>query len=267
MSWEIYTPPTAEPIHLDEAKKHLVVDHTGDDVLIAGLITTARHSVENELRRQLVAATVKYRLDAFPREINLPRPPLMEVSSITYVDTAGDTQTLASTEYTVDKYTEISRVIPAWTKAWPATRGIPNSVTVTAICGYAVPFTAATSDTITISGLEPTDADKYRLSVSGGATKALPSPLAINTDYYIISATGATCEFSTTSGGDAVTITDTGTGLFFLGEIPQPIVQALKIIVGHLYEHRELVVTGQTVTKIPSSAQMLLSPYRTFWSD
>ena len=267
MSWEIYTPPTAEPIHLDEAKKHLVIDHTGDDILIAGLITSARHIVESDIRRQLVAATIKYRLDSFPREFNLPCPPLTEVSSIIYVDTAGDTQTLAATEYTVDKYPEISRIIPAWTKSWPATRGIPNSVTVTAVCGYAAPFTAATSDTITISGLEPTDTDKYRLSVSGGEDAALPSPLAINTDYYIISATGATCEFSTTEGGDAVTITDTGTGTFYLGVIPKPIIQAMKIIIGHLYEHREMIVIGTIVRPIPSSAASLLSPYRTFWSD
>lgn len=39
-----------------------------------------------------------------------------------------------------------------------------------------------------------------------------PSPISAGVPYYIINASGTTFEISTTSGGSAVDITDTGTG-------------------------------------------------------
>jgi hypothetical protein len=44
------------------------------------------------------------------------------------------------------------------------------------------------------------------------STTTLPDPLAADTDYYIISATTNTFKVSTTRGGSAVDLTDTGTG-------------------------------------------------------
>lgn len=46
--------------------------------------------------------------------------------------------------------------------------------------------------------------------------------------------------------------------------VPQPVMQALRILVAHYYEHRELVVTGTTVNELPMAVKALLAPYRCF---
>lgn len=44
--------------------------------------------------------------------------------------------------------------------------------------------------------------------------------------------------------------------------IPEPIKQALLIMVAHWYEHREPVIVGTNVAEVPMSARTLLAPYR-----
>lgn len=44
--------------------------------------------------------------------------------------------------------------------------------------------------------------------------------------------------------------------------VPQPIVQAIYMIIGHLYENRQDVVTGTQVNEIPLASRYLLEPYR-----
>lgn len=81
----------------------------------------------------------------------------------------------------------------------------------------SVRFTAATDDTITlVSGFSPihTFADDDRVYVSTSDT--LPSPLSSTTTYYVISSAGTTFKLSTSSGGAAVNITDTGTGTHYI---------------------------------------------------
>ena len=81
------------------------------DPLIARFITTARQLAEIELGRYLITQTVDGYFDDFPtgndRRVYLP--PLQSVTSITYVDLDGTTQTLANTEYLVNDKSE-----PCW---------------------------------------------------------------------------------------------------------------------------------------------------------
>jgi uncharacterized phiE125 gp8 family phage protein len=44
--------------------------------------------------------------------------------------------------------------------------------------------------------------------------------------------------------------------------VPSPIKQAMYLIIGHLYENRQDVVTGTQVHQIPDSSKYLLEPYR-----
>ena len=50
--------------------------------------------------------------------------------------------------------------------------------------------------------------------------------------------------------------------------VPQPIKQALYMIIGHLYENRQDVITGTQVNEIPMASEYLLQPYRNnyIWS-
>jgi hypothetical protein len=156
------TAATEEPLLLQEAKDHCRVDGTEQDGVIAGLITAAREYVETFTRRQLLSATLRLRLDAFPSvcwprdrrddgyrvhegvqfvrpvpQILVPRPPLISVSSITYVDGNGTTQTLSAAAYKVDTDSEPGRITPAYGYSWPTTRAEINAIAITYVAGYA----------------------------------------------------------------------------------------------------------------------------------
>ena len=47
-----------------------------------------------------------------------------------------------------------------------------------------------------------------------------------------------------------------------IAEIPQPLKQAIKIIVSDMYENRQSVIVGKIVSEIPRTAQYLMNPYK-----
>jgi uncharacterized phiE125 gp8 family phage protein len=256
--------PHAEPLALQEVKDHLRIDGDLEDAHLTALISAARGWVEGFWGRQLVASTFKLTLDAFPAEngaIVLLNPPLIGVTSITYVDTAGSTQTLSTSDYTVDTESEPGRVVPAYNEDWPDTREQINAVAITYTAGYAASFTAvAATDVCTISGRTLADGDVVRVSNSGGA---LPVGLSVNTDYYVRDYASQTFKLAASSGGSAINLTDAGTGTNFVGVVPAKAIQAMKLLIGHSYENREAVAVeqGVTVSKIPMAVESLL------WQD
>lgn len=131
------TPPTAEPVTLGELKTALQVGHSADDAPLTVILGTSRAWVENESRRQLMSATYTLTLDYFPCEIELPRSPVQSVTSITYLDSNGTSQTLATTVYAVDTACEPPMVRLKYGQVWPTTYGIENAVTIVFVAGYS----------------------------------------------------------------------------------------------------------------------------------
>lgn len=199
--------PNEEPVATSEALEHLRVDEVEDWTYVNTLISAARNHVESVTRRALVTQTLQLTLDHFPGVahgildlrmqpdqltgygndwvIRLPRSPLQSVTSIQYVDDAGDTQTLASSKYIVDASSQVPRITPAYTEVWPTTRPIPNAVTISFVAGY-------------------------------GAAADVPAALK----------------------------------------------QAMLILIGTMFEHRESVVLGTIATRIPHTFDYLVAPYR-----
>jgi len=139
MTLTLITAPTAEPIEAEEARKHLRLDLTLEDALLDGLIVVARRKVEELTARALMTQTWDLRLDSFPTTIYVPLSPLdvsAPITSIKYIDTAGTEQELAAAKYTVDRYSEPGRIVPAYGESWPSTRGVLNAVTVRFKVGY-----------------------------------------------------------------------------------------------------------------------------------
>lgn len=251
---------TAEPIHRTEAKEHLRVDGTDEDTLIDVLISTARQKVESYTRRVLVRQERELKLDGFPGVITLPRSPLRAVTSIKYLDTNGTETTLASTEYRVDADSECPRIVPAYGKTWPSTRGVINDVTVRYRAGYAMPITDADNgtDIITAAGHDLANNDIVQLYNSAGA---LPGPLTKATNYYVVNATTDTLQLSTSEGGSAVDVVDGGTGANFIGVVPEEIRNAMLLLIGHLYENRQ-AITADDLAELPMGFYSLLSEFR-----
>ena len=153
------TAPSTEPVSLADLKAHLRVEDDTDNALITALGKAAREYAERYTGRQLITAEWRVQFDAFPEgdnPINLPHPPLLNTISgggsgsgtstdsgvtITYVDTSGASQTLASSRYVVDDESFLGRIYLAYGQTWPTVRDQRNAITVTYSAGYGAAAT------------------------------------------------------------------------------------------------------------------------------
>ena len=141
-------------VTLDEAKAHLRVTHTlagagaalatAENALITRLIRASRLRVEDLTNRSLLASQWKMTLPRFPRgsqPIRVPRPPLVSITSVAYVDSDGNAQTLdeGADGYVVDSSREPAQLFPGIDAGgWPSTqRDTADAVVVTFQAGYA----------------------------------------------------------------------------------------------------------------------------------
>lgn len=128
-----------EPITTDEAKTQVRVTISDDDTEIDAFIASARGYVENYLGRRLVTQTWDIFFRTFPYgepRLELPYGPIQSVTSISYIDTAGTTQTLSSTIYSLNNKVTPAYLYLSYGKFWPTVRSIDNAVTVRVVAGY-----------------------------------------------------------------------------------------------------------------------------------
>lgn len=254
MRSQLTAPPQSEPIDLAAAKAHLRVEHGLDDVLILSMVASARDYAQRYTGRQLVAAGYRIGLNRFEDEIDLPTSPGLAVTSMTYLDNAGERQALDPSSYDVDGIGEVWTIRRAYNQSWPSFRMQANSVQVNFVAGYIIPFTVS-GDVLTWKGLAPTAGAEIRLTNSGGE---LPQGLDTFTTYYVRDVSGATCKLATTPSGDAITLADAGTGIHFIGQLPDTLLSAMLLTLGHFYENREAVVTGTIATALPLAVENIL---------
>lgn len=105
----------------------------------------ARQHVENVTGRKLVTQTWRWTVDALAGEMTIPLSPVQSVSSVTYTDEAGDTQTLSSSLYDLDLTTNKPRIRPAPGEAWPDQQNSLGGAAITVVCGYGVPAAVPTT--------------------------------------------------------------------------------------------------------------------------
>lgn len=141
-SLAIVTGPTLEPVSLAEAKDHLRITDSTEDGNIAGYLMAAREVVESYTGRALITQTWDKKLDwGWPRrcgnlEIELPKPPKVSVTSVTYVDTNGAAQTLSGSLYQLTERLGFGIIVPTYGSAWPSVRSQYEAITVRFIAGY-----------------------------------------------------------------------------------------------------------------------------------
>jgi uncharacterized phiE125 gp8 family phage protein len=134
------TQPAVEPVSLAFAKTHARVDTEADDLYIQSLISVAREYVEDILDITICTTVWEVKYDLFPIwAIILPRLPMQDAAiTVTYRSGDGTYSTLlsANADFQVDASVLPGRIYPQWARAWPATRGDENSVTVRYTAGY-----------------------------------------------------------------------------------------------------------------------------------
>ena len=144
----LLTPPAIEPVTLAHAKLHVRVDHDLEDALIATFVAAARQHGEHVTARQFVEAQFELWLQAFPHgngPILLPRPPLLAIEAVAYVDRDGEQRTLAAACYHAQAAGTGGAIYPAEASPWPATRGQPGAVAVRFRTGWPVVDGAAST--------------------------------------------------------------------------------------------------------------------------
>ena len=111
--------------------------NTTGDTYLASLVTAARQWVEDTTHRSFITQTWKWYLKKFSDEMEVPRSPLQSVTSITYVDSAGATQTLAAGFYTVDTDSKPGRILLTPNESWPVdVDNREKSICITFVAGY-----------------------------------------------------------------------------------------------------------------------------------
>lgn len=136
----VVTAAASDPVTTDEAKTHLAVDDSYYDTFIGSLVSAATGHVEGLTNRQIMSATYDLKVDRFPGGRNrlfIPKGQLSSVTSVTYTDTSGDSQTFAASDYSVITDQEPGFIEPVFDKVWPVARTQAESVTVRFVAGYA----------------------------------------------------------------------------------------------------------------------------------
>lgn len=258
MDYATTTKPASEPVTLDQVKLHTRIDTSEigsiEDHLLDGSLAAARQWSEQYQNRSYIWQTITAKQDVFTNTIVLPGAPLISVSSITYVDTAGSTQTLAATVYDVDTTSDPGKITLAYSQTWPSLRGDHHGITITYLAGYAATCTANTGvDTLTANTAQLHVDDIVRVYT----TDTLPAGLSANTDYYIKTVAGKAVTLATTSGGATIVITDTGTGIHYIDSVPDHTKTAIEMLTAHFYENRQYACPVQ-LYEVPMGVKALL---------
>lgn len=138
---DLVTPPAAEPLSLAQAKSFLRIDHSEEDDDVTAAVMAARNVAEAFLKMSLLTTGWRHRIDGgFPREIRLPIGPVIDADnlSISYVDDAGETQTLDAGQYRVS-LGETAVIRPAYGCTWPGTQPVLDAVIVLFEAGWSDP--------------------------------------------------------------------------------------------------------------------------------
>lgn len=146
MALSLVTAPTSEPVSLREQKEHLRIDDDEDDSYISACITAARQWIEGQTNRSIMPQTWDYGIDyCWPVKfggirIDFPLNPVVDQASpetitITYVDTNGASQSLASTQFKIASREHGSYIVPAYNVTLPDVRWEPDTITVRFVSG------------------------------------------------------------------------------------------------------------------------------------
>lgn len=141
-AYKVTTKSAELPVTLDMVRAHLRnEDMRFDDAYLEGLIRAAAAHVEKQYGLALLTQTIAEYHRGFPCSPDAPLllriAPLVSVTSVVYVDSAGNTQTWAASEYKSGSYDLTAFITPKINYNWPSgLANYPDTVTVTYQAGF-----------------------------------------------------------------------------------------------------------------------------------
>ena len=139
MGLTLITPPAVLPVSLDELKLHARVDTDDFDEDLSFKLAAAVRHVEEITRRALITQTWLVTLPRFPyggHAIVLPKGSAQAVNEISYLDQAGERQTLDEDDYVLSTANEPALIVPPYLSTWPDARVFLESVQIGFDCGF-----------------------------------------------------------------------------------------------------------------------------------
>lgn len=156
------TPPAAEPVSVADAKAHLRLDTDDEAGLLALLIAGAREVAETVTERALVTQTWRMSLDSWCERdgwreraepclaplagrvsgriaIELPKPPLVSVASVTTYGEAGVGAVWEPAAYFVDRAGAPGRIVRLRGAPWPVPGRPAGGIEIVFTAGYGGP--------------------------------------------------------------------------------------------------------------------------------
>lgn len=250
----LFNGPTQPPLDVDRIKAARRITSRSEDVLLETYRDVAVDALQEQTRRQLVAARFRLTLPGFPKgtwggkqsqfgrndnAIELRRCPVIGVNSIKYYDSDGTQQTLATDQYDVFNTYEPALIRPSYGNSWPVARARNDSVEVEFTAGYMVPVTVDSgTDTLTTDGIwdfsDGAEVSFWSLNPLTG------TGLSDNLIYYVRDASSSDFSVATTSDGSALNITGDSAGQLFacIHPFPPLALQLTTMLAGHWYSHR-----------------------------
>jgi uncharacterized phiE125 gp8 family phage protein len=142
MSYDVsmVTPPDGTAIEIADAAAFLRQTDPTELEAIAGFVAAATELAQEFCGQQFIRATRLQKFDCWGDLVRegLAYPPLVQVTSVKYLDEAGSEQTLNTALYSVHSTKKPGRIEPAYNATWPSHQGVSGAIRVTYICGYGL---------------------------------------------------------------------------------------------------------------------------------
>lgn len=128
--------PLIEPITVAQAKAHLRIDTTAEDILIASLILTSRLHIEAALGLALITQYWQLQLNAFPpaNALTLPLYPVSAITAVRTIAADGTITTLSPSATALDAGPP-ARVVCTGLN-WPAVTAVANGISISFVAGF-----------------------------------------------------------------------------------------------------------------------------------
>ena len=137
MSLVLTSGPASEPVTVADAKAHLRIDGTAEDVLIGSLILTSRLHIEASLGLALINQTWMLVMDRWPQggAVQIPIAPLQAVTAVRVRDFSGVATLVPATSYVVDIASKPPRLV--WNNtAQPYPGQVANGIEIDLAVGF-----------------------------------------------------------------------------------------------------------------------------------